>query len=129
MKPLILSFVLAASLQFANAQLAAPDVVQTKMGALTIQPVQHASIIFTVNGVTIYADPSGDYILVYPDQLRDREIVFEIYDMRGRLVMDLNKMKINNDQPVKINVSQLSRGIYILTAKRASAIISRKFLK
>lgn len=43
----------------ANAQSTPPDTIQTKMGPLTIQPVQHASLVLTVNGVTIYADPSG----------------------------------------------------------------------
>jgi len=59
MKPFILSLLFAVGLQFANAQLAAPDIIQTKMGALTIQPVQHASLVLTVKGITIYADPSG----------------------------------------------------------------------
>lgn len=47
----------------ANAQLPAPDVLQTSMGALSIQPIQHASLVLTVNGVTIYVDPSwgADY--------------------------------------------------------------------
>jgi L-ascorbate metabolism protein UlaG (beta-lactamase superfamily) len=43
----------------AYPQLSAPDMVQTKLGQLSIQPVQHASLVLTVNGKTIYADPSG----------------------------------------------------------------------
>ena len=35
------------------------DVVETKDGPLNIQPIQHASLIFTVKGLTIYIDPSG----------------------------------------------------------------------
>jgi len=59
MKQLMFAFFMLAILCTTNAQLAAPDVVDTKMGALTIQPVQHASLILTVKGITIYADPSG----------------------------------------------------------------------
>jgi len=59
MKQLMFAFFMLAVLCTTNAQLAAPDVVDTKMGALTIQPVQHASLILTVKGITIYADPSG----------------------------------------------------------------------
>jgi len=59
MKSIILSLLFVAGLYNANAQLIAPDTIQTKMGALIIQPVQHASLVLTVNGVTIYADPSG----------------------------------------------------------------------
>ncbi len=43
----------------ANAQRSAPDTENTKLGPLTIQPIQHASLILTVHGTTIYADPSG----------------------------------------------------------------------
>jgi len=59
MKQMMFAFFMLAVLCTTNAQLAAPDVVDTKMGALTIQPVQHASLILTVKGITIYADPSG----------------------------------------------------------------------
>ena len=43
----------------ASAQVSQPDVIKTKMGPLTIQPVMHASLVLTVKGITIYADPSG----------------------------------------------------------------------
>ncbi len=41
------------------AQLPAPDMLQTKKGPLTIQPVQHASLVLKIAGTTIYADPDG----------------------------------------------------------------------
>jgi L-ascorbate metabolism protein UlaG (beta-lactamase superfamily) len=50
---------IAAGISAAYAQLSAPDKIETTLGSLTIQPVQHASLILTVKGVTIYADPSG----------------------------------------------------------------------
>jgi L-ascorbate metabolism protein UlaG (beta-lactamase superfamily) len=55
----LLTFLLAAFAGNSYAQLAAPDVLTTKMGPLSIQPVQHASLILTVNNKVIYADPSG----------------------------------------------------------------------
>jgi L-ascorbate metabolism protein UlaG (beta-lactamase superfamily) len=42
-----------------NAQLSAPDNIQTTSGLLTIQPVQHASLVLSVKETTIYADPTG----------------------------------------------------------------------
>src|ERR1700685_3535759 len=41
------------------AQRSAPDTIGTKMGPLIVQPIQHASLILTVHGLTIYADPSN----------------------------------------------------------------------
>jgi L-ascorbate metabolism protein UlaG (beta-lactamase superfamily) len=58
MKSWILSLLIVVTLFNANAQRSAPDILQTSKGPLTIQPVQHASFVLTVNGLTIYADPS-----------------------------------------------------------------------
>jgi L-ascorbate metabolism protein UlaG (beta-lactamase superfamily) len=59
MKSTAIALLFTAGMFTANAQLSAPDIIQTSMGALAIQPIQHASLILTVHGVTIYADPSG----------------------------------------------------------------------
>lgn len=59
MKYRILAILFVFALYNANAQRSAPDTLQTSMGPLTIQPVQHASLVLMVHGVTIYADPSG----------------------------------------------------------------------
>ncbi len=59
MKSRILALFFVLSIFNAKAQLSAPDTLQTIMGPLTIQPIQHASLVLTVHGVTIYSDPSG----------------------------------------------------------------------
>jgi L-ascorbate metabolism protein UlaG (beta-lactamase superfamily) len=58
-KPIIatfLSFLLFCSVQ---AQRIAPDVVSTSSGALTIQPLVHATLVLSTPALTIYADPTG----------------------------------------------------------------------
>jgi len=76
MKNIMLAAVLAALVSFTtNAQLIKPDTLKTAKGSLIIQPVMHASLVLSVNGKTIYVDPSGgaelfkglaapDYILI-----------------------------------------------------------------
>jgi L-ascorbate metabolism protein UlaG (beta-lactamase superfamily) len=60
MKAIVLVFLFIASGFFAtNAQISAPDKIETSLGPLTIQPIQHASLLLMVHGITIYADPSG----------------------------------------------------------------------
>src|ERR1017187_9630729 len=60
MKSTVLVLLFFAVCMFtANAQLSAPDMIQTTMGPLSIQPIQHASLILTVHGTVIYVDPSG----------------------------------------------------------------------
>jgi L-ascorbate metabolism protein UlaG (beta-lactamase superfamily) len=58
MKSLLLILLFTPVFFIGNAQRSAPETEGTKMGPLTIQPIQHASLILTVHGLTIYADPS-----------------------------------------------------------------------
>ncbi len=55
----LLTFLLAAFAGNSYAQLATPDVLTTKLGPLSIQPIQHASLILSVNNKVIYVDPAG----------------------------------------------------------------------
>lgn len=41
------------------AQQVAPDQISTKNGDITVQPIQHGTLVLTWNDVTIYADPFG----------------------------------------------------------------------
>ncbi|HTJ14872.1 MAG TPA: MBL fold metallo-hydrolase [Dinghuibacter sp.] len=43
----------------AIAQRATPDVISTDAGQLSIQPINHATLVMTVGGKAIYADPTG----------------------------------------------------------------------
>lgn len=56
------------------------DQIETTKGPLSIQPVQHASIVFTWNGKTIYVDPNGSAKLF--DGLASPDIIF-ITDIHG----------------------------------------------
>jgi L-ascorbate metabolism protein UlaG (beta-lactamase superfamily) len=59
MKFRILTLLFAVTSFAVNAQHISPDTIKTGIGPLIIQPILHASIVFTVKGMTIYADPSG----------------------------------------------------------------------
>jgi L-ascorbate metabolism protein UlaG (beta-lactamase superfamily) len=43
----------------ANAQRTTPDIIPTASGPLTIQPINHATLVLTFAGHAIYADPTG----------------------------------------------------------------------
>ncbi len=67
------------------AQISPSDVVETKDGPLTVQPVQHASLVLTINGVTIYVDPSGaDHFkgMKAPDLILITDIHGDHFDMK-----------------------------------------------
>lgn len=55
----ILTATLAVALLQANAQHATPDQIKTNKGDLTIQPIEHATLVLTWDDKTIYVDPTG----------------------------------------------------------------------
>ncbi|PUZ21632.1 L-ascorbate metabolism protein UlaG, beta-lactamase superfamily [Chitinophaga costaii] len=59
MKFRTLAFCLAMIAGAAHAQLAPADSLKTGKGTLVIQPVEHASLVLSIHGTTIYADPAG----------------------------------------------------------------------
>ncbi|GAA4427173.1 MBL fold metallo-hydrolase [Pontibacter saemangeumensis] len=54
-----LTAALAVVLLQANAQQATPDKIKTNKGDLTIQPIEHATLVLTWDNKTIYVDPTG----------------------------------------------------------------------
>jgi L-ascorbate metabolism protein UlaG (beta-lactamase superfamily) len=59
MKNFILALLMIGAIYPLLAQRSQPDVIETNKGPLTIQPVQHASLVLSWNGKTIYSDPHG----------------------------------------------------------------------
>ncbi len=56
---LLFTLIFALTVFQTKAQRVTPDKIETKKGVLTIQPVQHASLVLTWDKKTIYVDPSG----------------------------------------------------------------------
>jgi L-ascorbate metabolism protein UlaG (beta-lactamase superfamily) len=56
---LLLFFLSAFVMMIANAQLAPPDHEKVNGGEITIQPVQHASLVLNYNNKNYYVDPAG----------------------------------------------------------------------
>lgn len=84
MKFRILLACLALLIGKANAQISTPDSLKTTKGVLVIHPIEHASLVLTVAGTTIYADPVGktDYFkgLPSPDLILITDIHGDHFD-------------------------------------------------
>lgn len=55
----ILLLCFAALAGSVKAQISTPDTLKTAKGNLVIQPVEHASLVLSIGGTVIYADPAG----------------------------------------------------------------------
>lgn len=56
---IVIVLLIVTGLPVLLAQRSAPDEIKTSNGLLSIQPVQHGTVVFTWNGKTIYIDPYG----------------------------------------------------------------------
>jgi L-ascorbate metabolism protein UlaG (beta-lactamase superfamily) len=101
LKHLFLTFFSLAFLQ-ANAQLAAPDKIDTKKGPLTIQPVQHASTILQWDNKTIYVDPAGGANLFAGLDAPDMILITDIHGDH----MDLKTLEAINTSKATFVVPQ-----------------------
>lgn len=76
---LVLSFVFASVMLFTKAQLPQPDHEQVAGGALTIQPVQHASLVLSYHNKNLYIDPAGGAALFKGLPAPDMIIITDIH--------------------------------------------------
>lgn len=75
------------------------------------------------------ANPVSDFLMVYGMDLNSSDLNFEINDLAGRRLMT-DKLLFNSDaQLLKVDVSKLKPGIYILVMKNASGAHSYRFVK
>ncbi len=86
MKFITLTIITAFAFFTAGAQRPAPDTIKTDKGRLIIQPIQHASLVLTVQGITIYVDPSGgaDYFkgIAAPGMILITDIHGDHFDLK-----------------------------------------------
>jgi len=55
----MLTFLFALALYSTNGQRISPDTIALSKGTLIVQPINHASVVLTAAGKTIYVDPVG----------------------------------------------------------------------
>lgn len=71
--------------------------------------------------IEVYPNPAQDYITVYFDQF-DSKVNMTIKDMSGKTVLSKNTISNSN----KLDVSNLSNGMYILTIQSETGLVNQK---
>jgi len=98
------SFLLMLLAGFALAQHPAPDVIETSTGSLTIQPLNHATLVFTFNEKTIYIDPQGGAKMfegmAAPDLILITDIHGDHFNLETLKAVDLSHAKLVVPQAV-----------------------------
>lgn len=94
----ILTFLLIIVAGQMLAQKSAPDVIETSNGPLTIQPLNHATLVFTFKGKTIYNDPQGGAKMfegiAAPDLILITDIHGDHYNLETLKAIDLSHARL-----------------------------------
>ena len=98
------TFLFAIVVSLVIAQKPAPDVIETSKGALSIQPLNHATLVFTFNGKTIYNDPQGGAKMfdgiAAPDLVLISDIHGDHFNLETLKAIDLSHAKLVVPQAV-----------------------------
>ena len=75
----------------------------------------------------IYPIPASNMINISFDNISNDQIIIEVYDLLGRL----NQSKISNvvNGKTSLDISELSRGIYIAKITSGSTVSVKRFIK
>jgi len=100
----IITFLLTIMVSLIMAQRPSPDVIETSKGALTIQPLNHATLVFIFNGKTIYNDPQGGAKMfegiAAPDLILITDIHGDHFNLETLKAIDLSHAKLVVPQAV-----------------------------
>ena len=76
----------------------------------------------------IYPNPTTDYLNI-TDIDGGKDINVRIYNMIGSKIIDVKMNKVDVKSAVKVNVSNLVSGMYIMTIENSTGFRSAKFIK
>jgi murein DD-endopeptidase MepM/ murein hydrolase activator NlpD len=79
---------------------------------------------------TIYPNPIDNYLIIQYNRLINRPNEIKIIDSKGKNIINEKKLKGPSDSHLKLNTSNLQRGVYILLINdNTSSLTSFKFIK
>ncbi len=97
------------------------DLIALKVGVNTIENN-------ITQNVKIYPNPSTGNVTIDIDQNLEDDISISVLDMSGKTIMDLGHFEKQNAHHVKVDVSNLQKGIYFITGKSTSQTFTQKLI-
>lgn len=79
----------------------------------------------TTNTIAIYPSPASDYIVIETNTPSDQNEIISIYNIQGQLVHEQVLLEMKS----RIDVSNLTKGIYIVHYNKKGNHITKKFIK
>lgn len=73
--------------------------------------------VFLSEGLEIYPNPVADMVYLQPSFSSGGELALQLYDLRGRLVMQENAQLISGTEKQQMDLSLLQEGTYLLQAE------------
>jgi subtilisin family serine protease len=100
------------------------NVVQTKTSGFSTEPIAESLGIESAEIYTVYPNPAKDRITVSLNGIIG-EVSLKIYDLQGRMVKDVYLYNLDSE----IDVSDLAKGVYIISVDEEKMPINKRFVK
>ena len=100
------------------------NVVQSSPYQSNANPIAETLGFETKDLFTVYPNPANEQITISLNGL-EGEVSVRIYDMQGRLV----KQELLNDTRTQLNISDLSKGVYIISVDEEKMPLNKQFIK
>lgn len=85
------------------------------------------SAVNTLPSISVYPNPASDKLVIDLSALNDKSVSIEIIDLQGKRVMSVDKIEVGPNS--SINISDLSKGNYILNISSSKGISKTNFIK
>jgi hypothetical protein len=81
------------------------------------------------NSVKLYPNPAANWFLVGMDLVENSDIQVNVFDLTGKLMVSVNEEKMmSGPQLLKINLSDLQNGLYLVQIKAEKAVVTRRLM-
>ncbi|MBN2485388.1 MAG: family 16 glycosylhydrolase [Bacteroidales bacterium] len=102
----------------------------SNLGSMTFSRTTSTPFVPEGSEISIFPNPADGYIYFQPGNNIKEESVFDakIFDIHGQILKNI-LISVSANQTVKIDVSSLPKGIYLLCLEGESEIFNTKFIK
>jgi len=100
------------------------NILQTRTGGVVTESLGESLDSNPAESYLVYPNPANDYVRISLQGIRG-DVSLRIYDLQGRLV----KETMLNSLDSQIDVSDLSKGVYIISVDEEKEAISKRLIK
>ncbi|HEY9114319.1 MAG TPA: T9SS type A sorting domain-containing protein [Bacteroidales bacterium] len=80
------------------------------------------------NNFSVFPNPASDFVSINFDSFGQQNVLISITDMNGRIILQKNISASSGKVSEKIEISELSKGVYVVSVQNNDRLSSRKIV-